>query len=104
MRLGTGDGVGVGGDIGVERGKEMPGVGAGATRSLISEGPSGVPRRVWVFAVAPAIGVSAGLVPHPHPRSHSHPLAAPNPTQGDGAGPDGIAWKSEIVAAPEVRA
>ena len=98
---GSGSGVGLGVGLGVGVGV---GLGSGdvtvlAARSLISAGPSGVPRPVCVFAVAP-VRALPGVVPPPQPGSQP-----PNPPHqgvpepglllhGVPMGLAAIAWKS----------
>ena len=71
MGVGVGVGAGLGEGVGVPMGDGsgvVVGVGSGdvtvlTARSLISAGPFGVPRPVWVFAVAPEEELSAPLNP-----------------------------------------
>lgn len=69
--LGIGEGVGLG--VGVDVGLGSGDVTVLAARSLTSAGPSGVPRPVWVLAVAPVNGLP-GVVPPPQPG-----IQPPNP-------------------------
>ena len=70
-----------------------------AARSLTSAGPSGVPRPVWVLAVAPVNGLP-GVVPPPQPGTqppNPPPQGVPKPgllLQGVPMGLAAIAWKS----------
>lgn len=105
LGLGVGDGVGEGVGDGVAVGVGKGDVTVLATRSLISEGPLGVPSPVSVFAVAPPVGVVLGLLPHPplHPQSPQfpnppQPLPFPMPPPGLLVEVAAIAWKSPADA------
>jgi hypothetical protein len=99
----VGDGVGVGVGIGHGMGHVDVGVGLGsdaivvlATRSLINEGPFGVPRPVEVFAVAPDEELPVRLSPPldaPHPTKPPHGKPPP-PPPGVLVGIAAMEWKS----------